>query len=68
MFYVAPDRNLSAWLAFVAIGPLFLSRLYKSIHDFRRFARPTELTRLLEDIGYRSVPRRGASQSPAVAA
>ena len=67
VFYVAPDRNLYTWLAFVTIGPLFVSGLYKSIHDFRRFARPTELARLLEDIGYRSVPRRGASQSPAIA-
>jgi alpha-beta hydrolase superfamily lysophospholipase/2-polyprenyl-3-methyl-5-hydroxy-6-metoxy-1,4-benzoquinol methylase len=67
LFYVAPDRNLYTWLAFVTIGPLFVSGLYKSTHDFRRFARPTELSRLLEDLGYRSLRRHGASQSPAIA-
>jgi hypothetical protein len=46
---------------------LFVSGLYKSTHDFRRFVRPTELSRLLEDLGYRSVRRHGASQSPAIA-
>ena len=57
VFYVAPDRNLYTWLAFVTIGPLFVSGLYKSIHDFRRFPRPTELSRLLEDVGYRPLPK-----------
>jgi hypothetical protein len=64
---VAPDRNLYTWLAFVSVGPLFVSGLYKSTHDFRRFARPTELSRLLEDLGYRPVRRHGSSQSPAIA-
>jgi alpha-beta hydrolase superfamily lysophospholipase/SAM-dependent methyltransferase len=54
-------------LSFVTIGPLFVSGLYKSTHDFRRFVRHTELSRLLEDLGYRSVRRHGASQSPAIA-
>jgi 2-polyprenyl-3-methyl-5-hydroxy-6-metoxy-1,4-benzoquinol methylase len=67
VFYVAPDRNLYTWLAFVTIGPLFVSGLYKSNHDFRRFARPTELSRLLDDLGYRPLRRHGASQSPAIA-
>jgi alpha-beta hydrolase superfamily lysophospholipase/2-polyprenyl-3-methyl-5-hydroxy-6-metoxy-1,4-benzoquinol methylase len=67
LFYVAPDRNLYTWLAFVTIGPLFVSGLYKSVHDFRRFARPTELSRLLEDLGYRPLRRHGASQWPAIA-
>ncbi|MGA7131471.1 MAG: alpha/beta fold hydrolase [Mycobacterium sp.] len=67
VFYVAPDRNLYTWLAFVTIGPLFVSGLYKSIHDFRRFARPAELSRLLEDLGYRPLERHGASQWPAIA-
>ena len=67
LFYVAPDRNLYTWLSFVTIGPLFVSGLYKSTHDFRRFVRPTELSRLLEDLGYRSLRRHGASQSPAIA-
>ena len=67
VFYVAPDRNLYTWLAFVSIGPLFVSGLYKSNHDFRRFPRPTELSRLLEDVGYRPLPKHGASQRPAVA-
>jgi alpha-beta hydrolase superfamily lysophospholipase/2-polyprenyl-3-methyl-5-hydroxy-6-metoxy-1,4-benzoquinol methylase len=67
VFYVAPDRNLYTWLAFVSIGPLFVSGLYKSNHDFRRFARPTELSRLLEDLGYRPVRRHGAFESPAIA-
>jgi alpha-beta hydrolase superfamily lysophospholipase/2-polyprenyl-3-methyl-5-hydroxy-6-metoxy-1,4-benzoquinol methylase len=67
VFYVAPDRNLYTWLAFVTIGPLFVSGLYKSIHDFRRFARPTEFSRLLEDVGYQPLRKHGASQSPAIA-
>jgi 2-polyprenyl-3-methyl-5-hydroxy-6-metoxy-1,4-benzoquinol methylase len=67
VFYVAPDRNLYTWLAFVSIGPLFVFGLYKSNHDFRRFPRPTELSRLLQDVGYRPLPRHGASQRPAVA-
>jgi len=67
LFYVAPDRNLYTWLSFVTIGPLFVSGLYKTTHDFRRFVRPTELSRLLEDLGYRSLPRHGASRSPAIA-
>ena len=67
LFYVAPDRNLYTWLSFVTIGPLFVSGLYKSTHDFRRFVRPTELSRLLDDLGYRSLRRHGASRSPAIA-
>jgi alpha-beta hydrolase superfamily lysophospholipase/2-polyprenyl-3-methyl-5-hydroxy-6-metoxy-1,4-benzoquinol methylase len=67
VFYVAPDRNLYTWLAFVSIGPLFVSGLYKSTHDFRRFARPTELSRLLEDLGYRPLRKRGAPQAAAIA-
>jgi alpha-beta hydrolase superfamily lysophospholipase/2-polyprenyl-3-methyl-5-hydroxy-6-metoxy-1,4-benzoquinol methylase len=67
LFYVAPDRNPYTWLSFVTIGPLFVSGLYKSTHDFRRFVRPTELFRLLEDLGYRSLPRHGESGSPAIA-
>ena len=67
VFYVAPDRNLYTWLAFVTVGPLFVSGLYKSIHDFRRFARPTELSRLLEDVGCRPLRRHGGSQSQAIA-
>jgi alpha-beta hydrolase superfamily lysophospholipase/2-polyprenyl-3-methyl-5-hydroxy-6-metoxy-1,4-benzoquinol methylase len=67
LFYVAPDRNLYTWLSFVTIGPLFVSGLHKSTHDFRRFVRPTELSRLLEDLGYRSLPRHAASRSPAIA-
>jgi 2-polyprenyl-3-methyl-5-hydroxy-6-metoxy-1,4-benzoquinol methylase len=67
VFYVAPDRNLYTWLAFVTIGPLFVSGLYKSIHDFRRFPRPTELSRLLEDVGYQPLPKHGAFQLPAIA-
>jgi alpha-beta hydrolase superfamily lysophospholipase/2-polyprenyl-3-methyl-5-hydroxy-6-metoxy-1,4-benzoquinol methylase len=67
VFYVAPDRNLYTWLAFVTIGPLFVSGLYKSIHDFRRFVRPTELSRLLEDVGYQPLRKPGAFQLPAVA-
>ena len=67
LFYVAPDRNLYTWLSFVTIGPLCVSGLYKSTHDFRRFVRPTELSRLLEDLGYRSLRRHGASGSPAIA-
>jgi hypothetical protein len=46
---------------------LFVSGLYKSTHDFRRFVRPTELSRLLEDLGYRSLRTHGAPQSPAIA-
>jgi alpha-beta hydrolase superfamily lysophospholipase/2-polyprenyl-3-methyl-5-hydroxy-6-metoxy-1,4-benzoquinol methylase len=67
VFYVAPDRNLYTWLAFVSIGPLFVSGLHKSNHDFRRFPRPAELSRLLEDVGYRPLPKHGAPQRPAVA-
>lgn len=67
VFYVAPDRNLYTWLAFVSIGPLFVSGLYKSNHDFRRFPRPSELSRLLEDLGYRSLRKYGASEVPAIA-
>ena len=67
VFYVAPDRNLYTWLAFVSIGPLFVSGLHKSNHDFRRFPRPTELFRLLEDVGYRPLPKHGAAQRPAIA-
>jgi alpha-beta hydrolase superfamily lysophospholipase/2-polyprenyl-3-methyl-5-hydroxy-6-metoxy-1,4-benzoquinol methylase len=67
VFYVAPDRNLYTWLAFVSVGPLFVSGLYKSIHDFRRFARPTELSRLLEALGYRPLRRHGAPEWPAIA-
>jgi hypothetical protein len=67
VFYVAPDRSLYTWLSFVTIGPLFVSGLYKSNHDFRRFPRPSELSRLLEDLGYRLLGRDGASQSPAIA-
>jgi SAM-dependent methyltransferase len=67
VFYVAPDRNLYTWLAFVSVGPLFVSGLHKSNHDFRRFPRPAELSRLLEDVGYRPLPKHGAPQRPAVA-
>jgi alpha-beta hydrolase superfamily lysophospholipase/2-polyprenyl-3-methyl-5-hydroxy-6-metoxy-1,4-benzoquinol methylase len=67
VFYVAPDRNLYTWLAFVTIGPLFVSGMYKSNHDFRRFPRPTEFSRLLEDAGYRLLRKHGASQLPAIA-
>jgi alpha-beta hydrolase superfamily lysophospholipase/2-polyprenyl-3-methyl-5-hydroxy-6-metoxy-1,4-benzoquinol methylase len=67
VFYVAPDRNLYTWLSFVTIGPLLVFGLYKSIHDFRRFPRPAELCRLLEDVGYRPLPKPGSSQSPAIA-
>jgi alpha-beta hydrolase superfamily lysophospholipase/2-polyprenyl-3-methyl-5-hydroxy-6-metoxy-1,4-benzoquinol methylase len=67
VFYVAPDRNLYTWLAFVTVGPLFVSGLYKSIHDFRRFPRPAELSRLLQDVGYRLLPQHGPSELPAVA-
>jgi alpha-beta hydrolase superfamily lysophospholipase/2-polyprenyl-3-methyl-5-hydroxy-6-metoxy-1,4-benzoquinol methylase len=67
VFYVAPDRSLYTWLSFVTIGPLFVSGVYKSNHDFRRFPRPSELSRLLEDLGYRLLGRDGASQSPAIA-
>lgn len=67
VFYVAPDRNLYTWLSFVTIGPLFVFGLYKSIHDFRRFPRPAELSKLLESVGYRLLPKRGEPQSPAIA-
>jgi alpha-beta hydrolase superfamily lysophospholipase/2-polyprenyl-3-methyl-5-hydroxy-6-metoxy-1,4-benzoquinol methylase len=67
LFYVAPDRNFYTWLIFVSVGPLFISGLYKSTHDFRRFARPAELSRLLQDLGYQPVRRHGASNLPAVA-
>lgn len=67
VFYVAPDRNLYTWLAFVSIGPLFVSGLHKSTHDFRRFPRPTELSSLLESLGYRPLQNRGGSRRPAVA-
>jgi alpha-beta hydrolase superfamily lysophospholipase/2-polyprenyl-3-methyl-5-hydroxy-6-metoxy-1,4-benzoquinol methylase len=67
VFYVAPDRNLYTWLAFVSIGPLFVSGLHKSTHDFRRFPRPTELSRLLENIGYRPLPKHEGSRRPAIA-
>jgi alpha-beta hydrolase superfamily lysophospholipase/2-polyprenyl-3-methyl-5-hydroxy-6-metoxy-1,4-benzoquinol methylase len=66
VFYVAPDRNLFTWVAFVSVGPLFIAGLHKSIHDFRRFARPAELSRLLEDVGCRPLPKRGAPQEPAI--
>ncbi|MGC2564271.1 MAG: alpha/beta fold hydrolase [Mycobacterium sp.] len=66
VFYVAPDRNLYTWLAFVTVGPLYVAGLHKSIHDFRRFARPAELSRLLEDVGCRPLPKRGAPQAPAI--
>lgn len=66
VFYVAPDRNLYTWLAFVTIGPLFVFGLYKSNHDFRRFPRPAELFGLLDDVGFRPVRMRG-SGSPAIA-
>jgi alpha-beta hydrolase superfamily lysophospholipase/2-polyprenyl-3-methyl-5-hydroxy-6-metoxy-1,4-benzoquinol methylase len=67
VFYVAPDRNLCTWLAFVTIGPLFVSGLYKSNHDFRRFPRPAELSRLLEDVGCRPLQMHGTSGLPAIA-
>jgi 2-polyprenyl-3-methyl-5-hydroxy-6-metoxy-1,4-benzoquinol methylase len=67
VFYVAPDRNLYTWLAFVSIGPLFVSGLYKSNHDFRRFPRPAELSRLLEDVGYRPLLDHRAPQEPVIA-
>jgi alpha-beta hydrolase superfamily lysophospholipase/2-polyprenyl-3-methyl-5-hydroxy-6-metoxy-1,4-benzoquinol methylase len=67
VFYVAPDRNLYTWLAFVTVGPLYVAGMYKSIHDFRRFARPTELSRLLEDVGCRPLRKRGAPQAAAIA-
>ena len=35
--------------------------------DFRWSVRPTELSRLLEDLGYRSLRRHGASGSSAIA-
>jgi alpha-beta hydrolase superfamily lysophospholipase/2-polyprenyl-3-methyl-5-hydroxy-6-metoxy-1,4-benzoquinol methylase len=67
VFYVAPDRNLYTWLSFVTIGPLFVSGMYKSNHDFRRFPRPTEFSRLLEDLGYRLLRKHGAFKLPAIA-
>jgi alpha-beta hydrolase superfamily lysophospholipase/2-polyprenyl-3-methyl-5-hydroxy-6-metoxy-1,4-benzoquinol methylase len=67
VFYVAPDRNLYTWLAFVSIGPLFVSGLHKSTHDFRRFPRSTEFSRLLEDIGYRPLQQDVGSRRPAIA-
>jgi alpha-beta hydrolase superfamily lysophospholipase/2-polyprenyl-3-methyl-5-hydroxy-6-metoxy-1,4-benzoquinol methylase len=67
LFYVAPDRNPYTWLAFVTIGPLFVSGLYKSIHDFRRFPRAAELSRLLEDVGHRPLRKHGTSGLSAVA-
>jgi alpha-beta hydrolase superfamily lysophospholipase/2-polyprenyl-3-methyl-5-hydroxy-6-metoxy-1,4-benzoquinol methylase len=67
VFYVAPDRNLYTWLSFVTVGPLLVFGLYKTIHDFRRFPRPAELSKLLEDVGYRLLPKRGEPQSLAIA-
>ena len=67
LFYVAPDRNLYTWLAFVSIGPTFVSGLHKTTHDFRRFPRPTELSRLLENLGYRIVPKHAGLRRPAIA-
>ncbi len=67
VFYVAPDRNLYTWLAFVSVGPLFVSGLYKSNHDFRRFPRPAELFRLLEDLGYQPLTNHRAPQEPVIA-
>lgn len=66
VFFVAPDRNLYTWLAFVTIGPLAVLGLHKSNHDFRRFPKPAELSGLLDDVGFRPVPN-GGSSSPAMA-
>jgi alpha-beta hydrolase superfamily lysophospholipase/SAM-dependent methyltransferase len=67
VFFVAPDRNLYTWLSFVTVGPLWVFGLYKSIHDFRRFPRPFELSKLLEDTGYRLLPKVAELQTPAIA-
>ncbi|BCZ20648.1 alpha/beta fold hydrolase [Mycobacterium senriense] len=66
MFYVTPDRNLFTWLCFVAIGPLYVFGLHKTNHDFRRFPRPAELNRLLQDAGFELLPRRGRPTAPAM--
>lgn len=67
VFVVAPDRNPYTWAAFVTAGPLWVFGLHKSIHDFRRFPRPSELADLFADIGYRALPKVGEPQSAAVA-
>jgi len=67
VFFVAPDRNLYTWLSFVTVGPLRVFGLYKSIHDFRRFPRPVELSQLLEDTGFRLLSKAAGLQAPAIA-
>lgn len=51
--YVTPDRNLSTWLQFVAIGPRFVFRLghQSDLHDFLRFPRAPELDALATRVG-----------------
>ena len=67
VFYVAPDRNLYTWLAFVTVGPLYVAGLHKSIHDFRRFARPAELSRLSRRCRLPAITEKlGAPQAPAI--
>jgi alpha-beta hydrolase superfamily lysophospholipase/2-polyprenyl-3-methyl-5-hydroxy-6-metoxy-1,4-benzoquinol methylase len=55
LFYVTPDRNIATWLTFVYVGPLYVFKMYKSIHDYRRFPRPSELNAMLRGIGYKLV-------------
>lgn len=62
LFYVTPDRNIATWLTFVFFGPLYVFKMYKSIHDFRRFPRPEELNRMFVDIGYKLVQKHGSEE------
>ncbi|MCC6805968.1 MAG: alpha/beta fold hydrolase [Deltaproteobacteria bacterium] len=52
-FYITPDRNWYTWLAFVAVGPRYLFGLgaRSDVHDYRRFLRPREIDRLLNEQG-----------------
>jgi hypothetical protein len=55
--YVTPDRNLSTWLRFVAVGPRFAFGLghYAALHDYRRFPRPKELDAMASELGFEVV-------------
>jgi alpha-beta hydrolase superfamily lysophospholipase/2-polyprenyl-3-methyl-5-hydroxy-6-metoxy-1,4-benzoquinol methylase len=66
VFYVAPDRNVYTWLAFISIGPRIVFGMHKSNHDFRRFPRPAELNNMLQQAGFELVPRRDSTGTPAV--
>ena len=64
MVLSTPNRTALSRIALIAIGE-GTGRIPRGTHDWNRFLKPDELTRLLEDSGLRVTDIGGLSFSPA---